>query len=598
MTASPASVYEQNISLLSDQQKALRSRMSLIAWSRLLVVVMLILLCWYLRSISLFSMILAGLILLALFLRLVIIAGRYKAQLRNTDLLLQINLQELEIAAGQYIQRPDGAQFMPPLHDFASDLDLFGRASLYQYINRTTSEQGNLTISQWLLSPSDVDTVMERQEAARELAPAHGWRQQFQAHGMLEKVKTATEEKIGRWLKEKNQFMGAQWKLFRFSGPAFMLGATACWAADLLSTSRLLQFIALFFILSSLISRKVTLQYLQLDKIVPEINTLLSVVQWIESAQWKSTLLLHAQRLCTSRNEQPASAEINKLKSILNRLEYRMNPMVFLPLNIFLFWDLQQVLALEQWKTRNGETIDGWFKAMQTVEALSTLATLHFNHPGWTYPVFVPEEGALEVTDAGHPLIAQNKRVTSSFSTTGLGKIALITGSNMAGKSTFLRSIGINLVLAMMGAPVCATGLRLAPLRVISSMRVTDNLEENTSTFYAELKKLRHIIEEVNKKEKVFLLLDEILRGTNSLDRHTGSKALVEQLIRRQATGIVATHDIELAALHNTVPHNITNYHFDVQVANDELYFDYRLKEGVCQSLNASILMKKIGIEF
>jgi DNA mismatch repair ATPase MutS len=173
----------------------------------------------------------------------------------------------------------------------------------------------------------------------------------------------------------------------------------------------------------------------------------------------------------------------------------------------------------------------------------------------------------------------------------------LVTGSNMAGKSTYLRSIGINTVLAMAGAPVCAAYFCLSPVQLISSMRISDNLEESTSTFYAELKKLKTVIDKVNNNEKVFILLDEILRGTNSLDRHTGSAALVKQLIKHKAAAVIATHDVELAKIKEQFPAAILNHHFDVQVSHDELYFDYRLKEGICNSLNASILMKKIGIE-
>jgi DNA mismatch repair ATPase MutS len=167
----------------------------------------------------------------------------------------------------------------------------------------------------------------------------------------------------------------------------------------------------------------------------------------------------------------------------------------------------------------------------------------------------------------------------------------------MAGKSTFLRSVGVNIVLAMTGSPVCAGTFTVSNMKVISSMRVNDNLEENTSTFYAELKKLKEVIEAVNRNEKVFLLLDEILRGTNSADRHTGSKALIKQLIHHNAVGLIATHDLELAKLADEFPLKLHNYHFDVQVAGDELYFDYKLKKGVCTSMNASLLMKKIGIE-
>jgi DNA mismatch repair ATPase MutS len=179
----------------------------------------------------------------------------------------------------------------------------------------------------------------------------------------------------------------------------------------------------------------------------------------------------------------------------------------------------------------------------------------------------------------------------------GVAKIGLITGSNMAGKSTFLRSVGVNIVLAQMGSPVCAGWFLLSPVQLVSSMRIADNLAENTSTFYAELKKLRTIIELVKAHQPVFILLDEILRGTNSYDRHKGSAALIKQLIKEEAVAVIATHDVELAGMQEAYPAPIDNYHFDVEVEGEELYFDYKLKGGVCKSLNASILMKKIGIE-
>jgi DNA mismatch repair ATPase MutS len=228
---------------------------------------------------------------------------------------------------------------------------------------------------------------------------------------------------------------------------------------------------------------------------------------------------------------------------------------------------------------------------------LNSLSTVHFNHPGWVIPDFSNEHFSLETGNLGHPLIQPAQRVNSNFSLKGQAKVALVTGSNMAGKSTFLRSLGVNIVLAQMGSPVCATAFTLSPNKLMSSMRIADNLAENTSTFYAELKKLKTILEAVNRHEPVFILLDEILRGTNSLDKHTGSEALIRQLIKQKAVAVLATHDVELAKLENEFSTSLENYHFDVQVEGEELYFDYKLKHGVCTSLNASILMKKIGIE-
>jgi DNA mismatch repair ATPase MutS len=275
----------------------------------------------------------------------------------------------------------------------------------------------------------------------------------------------------------------------------------------------------------------------------------------------------------------------------------RLNVFVFFFLNSFLLWDARQMLALNAWKQKHTNDINNWFLAIASTEVSISIAILHFNQPNFCFPTISPTHFEFKATNLGHPLIQSNKCVSNNFSQNGTGNIALITGSNMGGKSTFLRSVGINSVLALMGAPVCATEFTIANVELMSSMRIADNLAESTSTFYAELKKLQVIIEAVKQQRKVFVLLDEILRGTNSFDRHTGSKALIQQFIKQNAVAIIATHDVELAALENQFPTAMHNYHFDVQVANEELYFDYKLKNGICTSLNASILMKKIGIE-
>ena len=319
-------------------------------------------------------------------------------------------------------------------------------------------------------------------------------------------------------------------------------------------------------------------------------------IQLIEKINFNSTYLQDLQIQFRQQNGK-ASVQLHQLKKILERLDMRFNIVVFIPLNILLQWDLQQVVALEKWKRHNHKKVMAWFTALGEFEAVSSLATLSFNHPGWCFPVFKEAHFFIEGKEIGHPLIQPGKCVTNPVKIEQAGELMLVTGSNMAGKSTYLRSIGINTILAMAGAPVCATYFCLSPVQIISSMRIADNLEENTSTFYAELKKLKTIIEKVNKNDKIFILLDEILRGTNSFDRHTGSAALIKQLIKHNAACMIATHDVELAKMKEENPRNIFNYHFDAQVNKEELYFDYKLKEGICTSLNASILMKKIGIE-
>lgn len=514
----------------------------------------------------------------------------------NLKLLIHINQQEISIASNDYLAMPDGSEYLPASHNYAHDLDIFGRASLYQYINRTTSEQGHQVLAKWMLAPADKSGSLERQEAAIELKDNVEWRQQLHAYGMATQINVNTQQKISNWLALHNQFSKPYWKILRFVLPGIITTALLLHIAGIVPAQWFYLLVIIFIGLSGYTSKMITPVYLQLNKIVEKISALSNSIAWIEQQQFTTPLLIRLKQQYAN-NDNKASEQVRGLKQILDRLDYRLNPVVFLPLNTFLFWDLQQAIALEKWKEINKVNVVHWFDTLGQVEAVSTIATISFNHPGWNFPVFAGDDGIFNATSLGHPLIPDNKRVVSSFTTSGTAKLSLVTGSNMAGKSTFLRSIGINIVLAMMGSPVCAKSLSLSPAGVISSMRVTDNLEESTSTFYAELKKLKHIIETVYKNEKVFLLLDEILRGTNSLDRHTGSKALIKQLLKHNAVGILATHDLELADLVKEYPLNIHNYHFDVQVEGEELYFDYKLKEGVCQSLNASILMKKIGIE-
>jgi DNA mismatch repair ATPase MutS len=307
--------------------------------------------------------------------------------------------------------------------------------------------------------------------------------------------------------------------------------------------------------------------------------------------------LLQRLQQSVTQGEEKAYTKIRKLKSLLDRFDLRFNWFLFPFINGFLLWDVRQIIALNDWKQKNREQIPHWYDLIAQIEVINSLATIHFNCPEWTIPEFSNEHFILKAKTLGHPLIQPAQRVSSDFFLKGVAKVALVTGSNMAGKSTFLRSLGVNVVLAQLGAPVCATEFILSPNKLMSSMRIADNLAENTSTFYAELKKLKTIIEAVNRYEPVFILLDEILRGTNSLDKHTGSEALIRQLIKQKAVAVLATHDVELAKLENEFPEALENYHFDVQVEGEELYFDYKLKHGVCTSLNASILMKKIGIE-
>ncbi len=589
--------YAERIELLTAQYQKLLKRKSLFGWLRFAVVIVIGLAIYFLLPAGLGYVLTATLLLFILFTRLIFIDLKNKAAIKHTQLLIKINEDEVKALEHNYYHFEEGGHFLPTEHPYANDLDVFGRASLFQYCNRTTSDIGGNTLSHWLLQPASVDIILQRQTAVKELTATTEWRQQLQAYGAVQKITTATQNRLQGWLQSKPHFINNPiWKLLQYAVPAIIVLIIALNIADVITDVVRNIFLASSALIAFVMAKKIAPLHEQVSKMADELSVLAESVKLIEQTNFNTPLLKNLQSKFIAENSK-ASTQLKQLKKIVERLDLRLNPVVFIPLAIILQWDIQQAMALEKWKQRNQQNINEWFDAIGDFETLNSFATLSFNHPQWCFPAFKENHFYIEGENIGHPLINASKRVNNNIAINTREKLMLITGSNMAGKSTYLRSIGVNTVLAMAGATVCATAFTLSPVQIISSMRIADSLEESTSTFYAELKKLKAIIDKVNAGEKIFILLDEILRGTNSLDRHTGSVALVKQLIKHKAASIIATHDVELAKLKETYPANILNYHFDVQVENEELYFDYKLKEGICTSLNASILMKKIGIE-
>ena len=593
----PLDIYQQQIVKNKIELKKLEKRGVMFGWLRFLSIALAFISVWWIWDSGSYVLIPVTVLFIALFLFILAKHLANNDAIENLQRLIGINETEIQVLGHHYTHLPDGSELKPENHEYANDLDIFGRASLFQYINRCTSQQGKKLFAGWLLDPTSSEIIANRQEAIKELSQKIEWRQQLQSYGIAHSINIDTERKIENWLLEDFQFMNkSHWKLLRFVLPAISITLLTLHLIDILPSSIFYPVILLMLAISFGISKLVTPSFTKLNQVAPQLATLSDSVSWIEKGDFKSKLLVHLKSKYIDGSKL-SSQTIKKLKKILDNTDIRLNPLVFIPLNTFLFWDLQQIMILENWKKENKEHIGDWFHSLAEIESLSSLANLSFNHPDWSFPTIAKEHGTVIADSLGHPLIPKEKLVTNSFSTEGNEGLNLITGSNMAGKSTFLRSVGVNVVLAMMGSPVRAGSFIVSNMKVISSMRVSDNLEENTSTFYAELKKLKEVIEAVYRNEKVFLLLDEILRGTNSADRHTGSKALIKQLIHHNAAGLIATHDLELAKLADEFPLKLHNYHFDVQVAGDELFFDYKLKKGVCTSMNASLLMKKIGIE-
>lgn len=593
----PKSSYTDRLTLLQALEIKLKQKKTVFGLLRFGSIAAVLAVFYFLWPWGLGYVFSAAAILLAVFVRLLYKDLANQSAIKHTRQLIRINQDELRALQGEYYQFADGASFLPKVHEYAVDLDIFGHASLYQFLNRTTSDMGSSTLASWLLEPAAPQLILERQQAIKELKGKMHWRQEIQAIGRETNIRQSTFDKLLAWLNEPARFLAfSHWKWLRILLPVIIIAVVMAGIAGFIPLNSMYAMLLLYAVIAYRVNKVVAPMHDKLTRIVDEIDALSSSIAVIEKESFSADLNSRLRHGFFSNNEA-ASEKIRKLKKILDRLDIRYNIVISLPLNLLLLWNLQLALDLEKWKKEYAADVARWFKTLGEFEALNSMANMHFNNPECCFPVLNENHFFIHAKELGHPLIPQIKRVNNYIDIESRGKIMLVTGSNMAGKSTYLRSVGVNTVLAMAGGPVCATSFVISPVKLLSSMRITDNLEESTSTFYAELKKLKTIIDHVNAGEKVFILLDEILRGTNSLDRHTGSEALIKQLIRHEAGAIIATHDLGLAEMIKSFPDNILNYHFDVQVNQDELYFDYKLKPGVCKSLNASVLMKKIGIE-
>ena len=293
--------------------------------------------------------------------------------------------------------------------------------------------------------------------------------------------------------------------------------------------------------------------------------------------------------------EQTASKSLKSLSAILNALDNRMNFVSWTIFNGLLLWDILHMRRLENWQKLHKDKIVDWFESIAELDALICFANFSYNHPDAIFPEIMNGENGVKAESLGHPLIPREVRVDNPLEIKN-SQFIIITGANMAGKSTYLRTVGINLILGMCGAPVCATKFSFKPVEIYTSIRTSDSLQKNESYFYSELKRLKAIIDELKTGKELFIILDEILKGTNSKDKHAGSEALLKQLIRYNASGIVATHDVALGILQESFPDHILNRCFEVDIDGDRLTFDYKLREGVSKNMNATLLMREMGI--
>ena len=488
----------------------------------------------------------------------------------------------------------DGTRFEDEAHTYLSDFDILGKSSVYALINRGASKIGTEELAIHLAAPAQKETILARQGAIAELTVEID--STFIFRGSLRGHEITKIEEIKQKLKHQllNQLSFAFNKLLRIYAKAIPYIVGLLFLIALVFGGKFWSALGSIAFANAMLtyfySKQITQVYYGFSGSSNLLNSYAKAIEWTEQKQWRSAYL---QKLFSS--DEKVSGHIKSLAKIIVAFDARLNFLLYAILNFFLLWDIRCSIKLADWCVKFTDKVENGLDRIGYFEELISFATLHHNHPDWTFPK-ISDDFALEVKNVGHPLIASKNRVVNDYHLALTPTVDIITGSNMAGKSTFLRTLGVNMVLAYAGAPVCATHMQLSIFRLLTYMRIKDNLIESTSTFKAELNRLKMILSEVAAHKDTFVFIDEMLRGTNSKDKFDGSKVFIEKLIGLKIQTLFATHDLQLSELSTVHPSGVRNAHFDIQLIGAEMEFDYKIKQGPCTQFNAAILLKQIGL--
>ena len=505
--------------------------------------------------------------------------------------------EELQALSGDYSSFEDGKEYVNPEHPYSFDLDIFGRRSLFQSINRTCTFFGKDRLAKWLQNHLHEKTSIEkRQEMVREISEHTLFREQFRVAGLVHHGQSSDAEKIQAWSQSPAQYLHAGWvKAFIWGVPVInsllLITSLIGWT----SFSCLGLSFGIFLVLSFGIIKRATYIQETYGKQLKSLNGYARLIALAKAEDWKSAGMLELMERFNLNGQSPVQA-LQQLSKELDRLDLRNNQFLYVLLEGSIFFQLQEIVRIERWNVRYGQHISEWLETVGELDALCSLGTFAYNHPQYTYPELTEKPFYFLATQMGHPLMPVSQCVKNDATIPSRPFFLIITGANMAGKSTYLRTIGVNYLLACVGAPVCCERLKLHPNQLITSLRTSDSLSDNESYFFAELKRLKRIIDLLNQGQQLFIILDEILKGTNSMDKQKGSFDLIRQFMQMKANGIIATHDLLLGSLIKQFPEEIRNYCFEADIKDNELTFSYKLREGVAQNMNACFLMKKMGI--
>lgn len=592
----PDEYYQKQIDHYTARLKQIKKRRNLITLAKLLTFGYMIFLIYLLINHSTQPLLLLGIGAILVFIFLTLWDSQIIYRQHLIEELLRINTLESDYLAGNFSALDQGERFNDPAHPYAHDLDLFGEDSLFQHLNRTVTFSGTQKLVSWLLSLSkDPEVIHSRQQAAEELCAEPEWCQHFRAAGALHPTQALdavilksgpTESpffskhstvRLILWI--ANTTVIVSWAVTSFTPLPFSISLVL----SLLQLSALALYI-----------KKINAYHQRLNLFLKTISNYLPLVRLIHDQSFRSPYLQKIRHSLFTPESNSLQA-LTQLHRIQNSLDQRGNIVIAFILNGLYLKDFHTLLRLDHWRKKYGPDIETWTDVLSEADALISMANYRFNHPAYCLPV-ICQDRLLDTEEIGHPLLKSERNVTNDFSIRSLHQIAIVTGANMAGKSTFLRTIGVNLILAQSGNVVCSRYFAFQPMTLFTSMRTTDSLSKDTSYFHAELLRLQQLVNIAQQEDKVFIILDEMLKGTNSVDKLNGSLAFLKRILSYPISGLVATHDLALGELADDFPEHFFNVCFEIVHSGSQITYDYKLHPGISSNMNASILLKQMGL--
>jgi hypothetical protein len=582
--------YQQRAQQFAQQREHAEKIIKQYAWSRVALMAIIGLLVYLGFTDSIFFAVIP--VPLAVFIFLINKQTAKEERKKLLSYLEELNRSEANGIIFQPTDFSDGARFSDPHHPYSHDLDLFGEGSLFQCTNRCGTELGEARLARDLKALNySREELLERQAAVQELGAQLEFRQHVWALGRQIREFTFDQIFLRIWLSEKPFIYGKRgFTILRWVLPAITLMIVGLTIYDVNYFPLLFAAMTIQIAVAGIQARKISDLQRGLSKGKDALGNYARIFELLTQQKYETPLM--KKHLQTAHEAFEKVAQFSKL---VNALESRMNPIAMMFGNGLFLYDFHAVSKVEAWRETNAQQLPDWLESLAEWDALISLATLHYNNPSYTFAEY-NNNNQLSGKSIGHPLISDKERVTNDFEIGHPATVWLITGANMAGKSTFLRTLGVNFVLGSIGAPVCASAWTMPLITLRSGMRTSDSLQDHQSYFYAELHRLQSIMQELRAGIPMIILLDEILKGTNSTDKQAGSRELIKQLKELNALVILATHDIALGDLESQYPNQIANACFEGKIENDQLTFDYTLHAGVAQKANATFLMQKMGI--